>query len=128
MTPADVSLALRAVAAGAPVPITFHSGDGRRVSRNGFPLVRDPAGIWWFEHRAYRENPQTPHSQDDLVPLLSDPSWLGWTLAEVERRGYWWALSARGAWSVTGPSQAGGDPCDRPAALVAMLEATCPKS
>lgn len=124
MSPEEIALVRRFVAAGAPLGGWTSR---RRKTEDDPPPDLAHGGQWRDEHgRLYEVVDEGGHRW--LVPVLPDPSWLGWTLAEVERRGYWWALSARGAWSVTGPSQAGGDPCDRPAALVAMLEATCPKS
>ena len=115
MTPRLVALALRAIAHGAPEPRYESGGMGHAL-----PGEVEVGGLL-YERVVVEGVPR-------LLPVLKHWSWLGWTLTEVERRGYWWALSARGAWSVVGPSQASGDPCDRPVALVAMLEATCPKS
>ena len=107
LTPALKALAERAVAAGAP-----EADDHTVIVIPGVSFRSVLTGL--------------VYDRPTRLPLLSDPSWLGWTLCEVERRDYWWAMSARGAWSVTGPTHAGGDPGGRPEALVAMLEATMP--
>lgn len=132
MTPAEIDIARRFAAAGAPQPmltaeeIPAYTGGAQKarpclLTHGGNRIF---PGYRWFSPDNLLYEVTMEDGALCLLPLLSDPGWLGWTLCEVERRGYWWCLSARGAWSVTGPSQAGGDPCDRPAALVAMLEAT----
>ena len=124
MTPAEIDLARRFLAAGAPVPDHCPSARyGGVFLVGGSDAPNHPVGSSVF-CGGLLYVVVVVGGDPRLLPLLTDPSWLGWVLGEVERRGYWWALSARGAWSVDGPSTAGGDPCDRPAALVAMLEAT----
>lgn len=59
-----------------------------------------------------------------MTPATTDPSYVGWTLAEAERRGYWACVSTSGDWSVTRPgfSRTGkkGTPAE---AATAILEA-----
>lgn len=112
MTPALIALAIRAMAAGAPVP-TEECWDG------------------WWEHRRYDR--YFVGGKWQSVPVLSDPSWLGWVLAEVERRGWpyihlsfreggYWHWSAEGNRNFEHAQW--GKAREREATLVAMLEAT----
>lgn len=111
--PVSVQLGWRALAVGAPSLGTHAAYLGVRIMdvQTGLVYIRaDDSGE--LLHGA-------------TVPLFSDRSWVGWVLAEVERRGFWACLSTRGDWAVTrhGFSRSGG-PGNRPEALVAMLEAT----
>jgi hypothetical protein len=128
LTPALAALALRAIAAGAP-PVRRAAALSCRVAgqRHRCP----ESGLAYVAVEISRGG-QLPHPE--YVPDLSDPSWLGWTLAEVERRGWRWMVATGSdgryrvvVWHPSGqPAEGGWDAPDRPSALVAMLEATLP--
>lgn len=75
MNQEEVNRALRFIAAGAPVP-EVHCYEG------------------WYEHRRYER--AYVDGKWQTIPLLSDSSWYGWTLAEVERRGYRYSFKVWG--------------------------------
>lgn len=106
MTPALLDLARRAVAAGAP-----EADDNTVIVIPGVSFRSIATGL--------------VYDGATRLPWLSDPSWVGWTLAEAERRGYWACVSTKGDWAATRPGfSVTGGPGDIPSALVAMLKAT----
>lgn len=114
LSPAEVELARRAIAAGAP-----EVDDNTVIVVPGVSFRSIPTGLVY--DRATR------------LPLLSDRSWIGWTLDEAERRGWCcsWMTAGNPLWYRVIVRSAGADrPAvsemhpNRPAALVAVLEAT----
>lgn len=106
MSPEEIDLSRRAVAAGAP-----EADDHTVIVVPGVSFRSVPTGL--------------VYDRLTRLPLLSDSSWIGWTLEEVERRGHPRRSLATGAglvaWSV---SSARGSVVRMSAALVAMLEVT----
>ena len=106
MSPILKALAERAIAAGAP-----QADDHTVIVVPGVSFRSVLTGL--------------VYDRSTRLPLLSDSSWIGWTLEEAERRGHPWRSLAFGpeqvAWSV---DFARGSVVGMPAALVAMLEAT----
>ena len=118
MSPALKALAERAIAAGAP-----EADDHTIIVVPGVSFRSVLTGL--------------VYDRLTRLPLLSDPSWLGWVLDEVSRRGYDYCMDARPtsvSWLAIRrgpvPSEGGGSgvAADRPEALVSLLEATRTKS
>ena len=114
MSPALKALAERAIAAGAP-----EADDHTIIVVPGVSFRSVLTGL--------------VYDRLTRLPLLSDPSWLGWGLDEVSRRGYEYCLNAREtrvSWLtmphglVDPEAVSSGVVADRPEALVALLEAT----
>lgn len=114
MSPSLVSLALRAIAHGAP-----EADDHTVIVVSGVSFRSVLTGL--------------VYDRPTRLPLLSDPSWLGWVLDEVSRRGYDYCMDARStsvSWlairrgSVQSEGGGSGVAADRPEALVSLLEAT----
>ena len=117
--PEEIQLGQRALAAGAP-PLGTHTVylDARIMdAHTGLVYIRaDDSGE--LLHKA-------------TVPLLADPSWVGWVQTEVRRRGYLWAMTNIDhdgeGWSIKvhrRHESAAWFPClSRADALLAMLEA-----
>ena len=81
MTPELEALALRAIAAGAPVPGWEPASVGSIVADG--KLVYE---VVWGDKAPGRRGLI-------LLPVLSDFRWLGWVQDEVRRRGYLWAMT-----------------------------------
>ena len=118
MTPRLVALALRAIAHGAP-----EADDHTVIVTPGVSFRSVLTGL--------------VYDRPTRLPLLSDPSWLGWVLDEVSRRGYDYCMDARPtsvSWLAIRrgpvPLEGGGSgvAADRPEALAALLESTYPRS
>ena len=118
MIPALKALAERAIAAGAP-----EADDHTIIVVPGVSFRSVLTGL--------------VYDRLTRLPLLSDPSWLGWVLDEVSRRGYEYCLNAREtrvSWLtmphglVDPEAVSSGVVADRPEALVSLLEATRTKS
>jgi hypothetical protein len=120
MTPRLVTLALRAIAHGAPEPRHEPGGMGHAL-----PGEVEVGGLV-YERVVVDGVPR-------LLPALKHWSWLGWVLEEMERRGYDYCMDARPtsvSWLAIRrgpvPREGGGSgvAADRPEALVSLLEAT----
>jgi len=84
LTPEQKALALRAIAAGAPVPGWEPASVGSILTNSGLPYE-----VAWGEKASGRRGLV-------LLPVLSDFRWLGWVLEEVERRGWAYTLQMQG--------------------------------
>ena len=122
MSPSLVSLALRAIAHGAPELRYEPGGMGHTL-----PGEVEVGGLV-YERVVVDGVPR-------LLPLLSHWSWLGWILDEVSRRGYAYAIEAVdggmyrvNAWHSSWVCERYSLHMGREEALVTLLEATHTKS
>ena len=116
MSPALKALAERAIAAGAP-----EADDHTIIVVPGVSFRSVLTGL--------------VYDRLTRLPLLSDPSWLGWVLDEVSRRGYAYAIEAVdggmyrvNAWHSSWVCERYSLHMGREEALVTLLEATHTKS
>ncbi len=96
MTQEEVTLAIRFIAAGAMVPTLKRSPFASTPCLLTPGLADMPEGTQWRCRDGLRYEVAIAQGDLMLLPLLSDPSWWGWTLAEVERRGYRYSFKVWG--------------------------------